>query len=270
MFNSTQIRRHLTQLLLTLVCFGGHAIAASYQGDVYSESVYTGDRSLFSTSTRARLDTKMGANFSPFLVLGEETQSLANTAFDFDSSSHGYGGGGVRFLLGNLTLSTEARYRLYLRPRPELAKYQPTVDFRGLVTYGTQFEFNPLFDLNSGLGVIPFIELYMECVFTSADSNNLIGAGFARLGLRHPFNNNLHLDLFWEPFLNFDTIGHFYDNHVDSRLTLRVQQGVGPITFGLSLSHAVTRYLGSDATMRGAPASLTTGLRGMFVMGAAL
>ena len=229
------------------------AALGDYRASLYSEnSVLTRDESVAS-QTRLRVGKNLPWNTTPYLQLGQELLGSTSTSIVDKGSSFIYLAPGIEWNFGMVSLFGEARARKFYGD-----SLQSSSDFRALVVFG---DF-----LQSG---IRFLEIYSENLFTSADGNNFISSSFLRPGLRWAIKNAFLADIFLEPFLSVDRLGHYYYNRFDLNPSVRLHYAAGELDIGLITSY-VLNYSFRQTSSEAVDHRFTKGARALFFLSKAL
>lgn len=226
--------RSNTNQLCFLVIVGMVAFffaAYSQASELYSEQVFLEREQVFSSHIQVKADAAVVGGLSGYVEAGNEWMSPVSDLLRADGGSYFHAGPGLRYRVGVLTASVEGRFRRFYRPTGRDA-----FDFRSLIVLSDYLEGGSL----AG-GIRPMAELYSETLLTTADRLNLITANYARLGVRKNWGRTL-TDVFIEPFLTLDTVGHFYNNRADAKLSFRITQPVGAVSIGFTASYLVNHY----------------------------
>lgn len=220
-FLMLQLSRHLVFfLVLKSIC----SFAVS-QTEVYSESAFYSSQSLFWNTLSARTYPVQKWNLSPYFSLGSEQ------AIGSDSVGYIYCAPGLNWSYNKLRLFGESRFRSDVGESP--------YDFRILLTVA-DYQDSPLSTQNR---LYTFWEPYSEVLYTSRDSDNVIFRGFSRMGLRYKFTSSTFTDFFLEPTVAVDRVGHFYNNHLDFKPSLRAGHCYGGICISISATRLFPQYL---------------------------
>ncbi len=191
----------------------------SFQPDLYTEQAFLGRESVVQQSTRLRLYENSGTVFLPYGLVGSELMMSGLTADPLDAGgSYAYGGAGFRIQRGPFNWFNEARGRAFYKNAPNPQNTQETLDVRSIIVLNHIVE-KPL---ATGSSFSFVFEPYMEILYTSADFNNVISAGWLRTGLRYRADKSVALDLLAEPFATFDRVRHFFNNRAELKPTVRL------------------------------------------------
>lgn len=240
-------------LLFTQLSFG------AFTSNWYTEDAFLDRENILSSLLRVRGEYKVTENLSPYLTVGSDMQTSSQVVSDVATSSYAYGGPGFKVDLFGAQLFTELRGRSYYRE----ALNQKKLDARILLTIGKYGDVG----LDASRSILGFYELYTETLFTSADESNVIESAYIRAGLRKPVIKDLMLDVFVEPFVTVDRIGHFYNNRADAKLNMRLQYATANYSFGLTGSYLVNDYFDYAKFERNPYLNETSGFRVLFVAG---
>jgi hypothetical protein len=245
------------------VCSVPSRAPADYLGDLYSEQAYLSRETTLNSSIRFRSETILTPHLSPYLQLGNELITKAQNLNRLDTSSYAYAAPGLKGSMGGVSLFGEVRFRQFYVPGGAPGT-NGLADGRATLVYGEFLEgsFTQLFR--------KFLEIYSETVFTSADSYNVIQATFLRAGLRKTLASHTFADLFLEPFITLDRVGHFYNNRSDLKVSLRIQQWAGPVSFSLIASFLANLYFPYAKADPNPYAGRTLGTRLLLVVGGQL
>lgn len=258
---SARIRYLLALAFLVAIVLSSQG-RASYFNELYSEETYLSHQRIFSSSLRFRAGPNLTDFFSPYLLLGNEVSSNSSRPFRLDNASYAYLGPGLRLRHDNLSLSTEGRFRRFYDNSPIV---QAPFDLRLIAVYN-DFWSSPL---SHQQGLFQFAELYSEAVFSSADQNNVISASFLRAGLRKALAS-VQCDLFLEPFITVDRLGHFYNNRADLKLSGRLIYRLSSLDFSLTASYVANRYFSFGDYEPNPYLHNNSGMRILFVVGGEL
>ncbi len=181
---------------------------------IYSEQGFLSQENSLISSLRLRNIFPVELVIEPFIQLGSEVMTRGNVQHQLDKgSSYFYYGPGVSWSLFHFTALLEWRQRTFYKT----ADFQSSRDLRASVIYNSQWFYEILKHLSS------YQEVYGEGILTSADENNTVISGWARLGLREKGFSPWNFDLYLEPFASSDTKGRFYNRRIELRPTLRAQ-----------------------------------------------
>lgn len=236
--------------------------------ELYTENVYLGREKAVQSSLRVRAQGELAKDLLPFLQVGNEllTGSLSDLAFDA-LGSFAYAGPGIRFNLAPLSFIQELRFRQFYRSRAATPQYsQQLMDVRSLVVFGLWRETS----LSETLGLSLFAEPYAEGVYTSADLDNLIFAGYVRLGGRWKAFDKASLDVFVEPFVTLDRVRHFFNNRADVKPSVRFKYGSNDLNVSLTASYLFNHYFARGNFENNPFREINSGFRFLAVLGADL
>jgi hypothetical protein len=239
MTDSQTVGGHLRIVFLFAICTATSAFSSDYSASLYSENSYLSRESAAISQVRIRTSAKLSTLFEPYLQVGQELAYTGGAVASVESaSSFVYGAPGISAEVGRVKFFSELRFRKYYQQIDLPSEGQGPIDFRILAVYGDYFAKRISPTLSTDL----FSEIYSEGVFTSADLNNVVVAGFGRFGVRISPLPKSYVDLFLETFATVDRLGHFYYNHADLRPTLRLQYASDVFSVGLSVSYIATYF----------------------------
>jgi len=259
-----KIRAFLAVLLLLFV--GQAGVGATYRGDLYSEQIVLTRKDQFASSARFRFENVLSPFLSPYLQVGSELMSPVGNIGSLDTASYVHVGPGVKLSYKKFSLLVEGRFRKFYKELAQPSGTQGNFDFRTLLIYGNFFQK----ELQGSLRLRRFAEIYSETVFTSADDNNVIHSSYARLGYRLPLSPQTNADLFLEPYVTLDRIGHFYNNRTDLKLSARLTHFLSPLSFSLMASVLANQYFSFGDYEPNPYKNSNTGFRFMAIIGGVL
>jgi|LakMenEpi03Aug12_release.lakeMendotaPanAssembly.Ray.scaffolds.fasta_scaffold231109_1 hypothetical protein len=222
----------LRTISIFLVLESACAFSTSHT-EVYSESAFFSPRSIFWNTLSARTFPAWEWTISPYLQLGSEQ------AMGSERSGYIYWAPGLNWTYNQLRVFGESRFRSETNELQSPTVIQNPHDFRILLTLG-DYQDSPLVPKDN---FFAFWEPYSEVLYTSRDSDNIIFRGFTRVGLRYKFTSSTYTDLFVEPTLAVDRIGHFYNNHLDIKPSLRAGHCTGELCISVSAARLFPQYL---------------------------
>lgn len=226
--------------------------AAAQSAELYSEHQFLTRERLLASQIQVRTLSASGV-LTPFLQIGNDWLSRAETPFAPDAASYAHVAPGIQWRVGDLTARVETRFRAYYRPSAQ----HNLLDFRALAAWGAFHERK----LDSSVSL--FGEPYGEAVFTTADRNNLIATAFARGGLRFILARGLTLDAYAEPRAQWDRVRRPENHRLEGRLGARVTAQAAGLTFSGFAAALLTQN-----TLLGGP--VRTGASFLFVVGGPL
>lgn len=232
---------------------------AAFTSNWYTEDAFLDRENILSSLVRLRGEYKLVENLSPYLTAGSDLQTPSTAVSEVATSSYAYGGPGFKIDLFGAQLYTELRGRAYYREAPN----QKKLDARAMLTIGKYGDIG----LDASRSILLFSELYSETLFTSADENNLIQSAYIRMGFRKPVVKDFMLDLFVEPFVTLDRIGHYYNNRADGKFSVRLQYSKAAYVVGLTGSYLYNQYFNNANFERNPYQDIRSGFRVLFVAG---
>jgi hypothetical protein len=244
-------------------------MAMSFQPDLYTEQAYLGRESVIQQTTRLRLyensSTATGARVLPYVTAGSELimSGIAQNPLD-SGGSYAFGGVGFRLSRGPMAWFNEVRGRGFYKFAPNPKNTHESFDVRSLIVL-THLTEAPL-ATDSAFRLV--FEPYMEILFTSADFNNVISAGWIRTGLRYRLDKGVALDLLAEPYVTFDRVHHFFNNRADIKPTLRFQVNAPNLSGSLLVSYLWNTYFARGDFENNPYKNRNEGLRVLAVFGA--
>ena len=203
--------------------------------ELYSENSYLSREKVYPNFTEMRINF-LSFPLRPVLFLGTDLTVIDRELNRLDNGSFAFVAPGLKYSISHLSFSISARFRRFYRPLLVLTDRR---DYRGLLVYDQE--------LKKTLGQSQFsffLQSYTEALYTSADDNNVIFADYLRLGLSRSMKFQLKTDVFFEPFVTIDRLGHFYNNRFDFKVSLRLNHSLFKLGMSqsLSLSYIWNRY----------------------------
>lgn len=240
----------------------------AFHADFYSEQAYLSRENVIVNQVRVRGLTDSTAALVPYLQVGSELMTAGAGTDTLDpGASYAYAGPGARWTLGKVALFGELRARKFYTDRPSPQNLQHVLDARAVLVYGDYID-KRLGGAGSPASL--FTEVYTEGVYTSADFNNLIFAGFARSGIRLQTTSSTTLDFFLEPFVTLDRVGHYYNNRADLKPSVRFLYFAGGFDLGLIGSYVMNTYFSRGTFDPNPYAGKPDGMRVLAVFGGRL
>ncbi len=230
--------------LLVLSLFFSHLSFGAISNNWYTEDAFLDRENIYASLLRFRSEIPVTSFVSPYVTFGSDLQTPTSQISNVTASSYAFGGPGVKLNYLNAQLFSELRGRAYYQGNQN----QKLLDARVLLAMGKYSDIA----LAEGRSLLGFYELYSETLYTSADENNVIEAAYARTGFRKPVLKELFIDSYVEPFFALDRVGHFYNNLVDLKLSLRFLYAIPGFSFSLTGSYLFNAYL-DQATFENNP-----------------
>ena len=222
--------------VITVLILSNSLNAMNLLPDLYTEQAFLARENVVQQTTRLRLFETSQERVRPYLTAGSELMTAGSGSSSLDTGgSYAYAGGGVRLGRGAFQWLNEVRVRGFYKSRPNTRE---TFDVRSLIVLAHLLE-APLL---SGSAFAFLFEPYFELLYTSADLNNVISAGYIRTGVRYRLDKSVAMDLFLEPYATFDRVHHFYNNRADIKPTFRLQLNSGTIGGSLLISYLWNSY----------------------------
>ena len=171
----------------------------------------------------------------PYGILGINHLSFPGKEQEADAAAHFFGEIGWRWEKDDWgKLFSGVRMKNYYGEKSSWQRQTPKVDWRILYVNGKYHEIFSRY----------FSETYGECLFTSADNNNLIASVFYRFGMI-VYQKRWRWDFFTSPVIKLDRIGHFYYNmsswEVMARVSWPFSHWIFSLYSGVSMDHYLQR-----------------------------
>ncbi|MCB0403250.1 MAG: hypothetical protein KDD51_00590 [Bdellovibrionales bacterium] len=226
----------MRRISLLLVCFIGVSAFASFKGYFSAEEKYDPLNSVLQNSLKAKLTKQFVPMFDAYLVAGNEGASTARDPFVFQMGSFAYAGPGIKLNWNQFALSGDLRFRKYLLESNDPLVVQPLADAQLLFTYEDYWDLPLTAHLNG------FIEAYSETLFSTADYGNITHNSLVKLGTELSPIKDTYFAAFLEPSVLLDTVGHYYNNRAELRVSGRVRYKPNPAEVELTVSYLLNGY----------------------------
>ncbi|MCB0417137.1 MAG: hypothetical protein H6617_10570 [Bdellovibrionaceae bacterium] len=226
----------MKRISIILAFLVGASAFATFKGYFSAEEKYDPLNAVLQNSLKAKLTKQFVPFLDAYMVAGNEGASTARDPFVFQIGSFAYAGPGIKLNWNQFSLSSDVRFRRYLLETNDPLVVQPLVDAQALFTYEDYWEM-PLAPHFNG-----FVEAYSETLFSSADYGNISHNSLVKVGGELAPIKNTYVAAFLEPSVLFDTIGHYYNNRAELRVSGRIRYKPQPAELELTVSYLLNGY----------------------------